>query len=251
MSQRTSEKTLARRIEFLHSIPLFAALSDAELNLLLQDLRPKEYGKDEIVLRQGDESRELYIVFKGKVRIYKVSPSGNETSIAIFGERDIIGEQSAIDGAPRQSSAKAINAVTLLVMSHEAFAHHLQNIPKLMLGLVQLLNQKLRWTAAFAESVAQFDAAGRLLHILLLYNEQYGVRTEENGHVYHVLDLSLNQTDLASLVGARREWVNRILGDWRKRGLMEFNNGVVTILDLQRVTAERDSRIEANQSGEW
>ncbi|MEZ4662006.1 MAG: Crp/Fnr family transcriptional regulator [Caldilineaceae bacterium] len=251
MRQRTSEKTLARRIEFLRSIPLFAGLNDAELTLMLQDLRPKEFGKDEIILRQGDEHRELYIVFKGKVRIYKVSPSGNETSIAIFGEGDIIGEQSAIDGAPRHTSAKAIGAVTLLVMSHDAFAYHLQNMPKFVLGLVQLLNQKLRWTAAFAESVAQFDAAGRLLHILLLYNAQYGVRTEENGCVHHVLDLSLNQTDLASLVGARREWVNRILGDWRKRGLMEFNNGVVTILDLERVTAERDSRIEANQSGEW
>ena len=59
-----------------------------------------------------------------------------------------------------------------------------------------------------------------------------------------MLDLSLNQADLASLVGARREWVNRILRDWRQRGLIEYNAGRITILDLPRVEAERDSRIE-------
>ena len=67
-----------------------------------------------------------------------------------------------------------------------------------------------------------------------------------------VFDLGLNQSDLASMVGARREWVNRILNEWRRRGLLEFDNGVITILDLPRVVAERDSRIEANQPGaDW
>ena len=50
------------------------------------------------------------------------------------------------------------------------------------------------------------------------------------------------------MIGARREWVNRILSDWRRRGLLEFDNGVIHILDLPRAVAERDSRIEANRS---
>jgi CRP/FNR family transcriptional regulator len=61
--------------------------------------------------------------------------------------------------------------------------------------------------------------------------------------------MGLNQSDLASMIGARREWVNRILNDWRRRGLLEFDNGVITVLDLQRVVAERDSRLESNQGG--
>jgi hypothetical protein len=56
--------------------------------------------------------------------------------------------------------------------------------------------------------------------------------------------------DLASLVGARWEWVNRLLQDWRKRGLIEYHVGKLTILDLPRVEAERDNRIEANRA-EW
>lgn len=245
----------ARRIEFLQEVPLFQSLSTSEIEQLLSDLRPREYDRDEIVFSQGDDSHAMYVVFKGKVRIFRVSPAGNETSIAIFGEQDVIGEQGTLNNVPRNATAKSIGKTTLLVMSQEHFQYHLENSPRLALQLAKLLSKKLSWTAAFAESVAQFDAAGRLLHMFLLYVEQYGTRIEGAGGAAEAyeLNLSLNQTDLASMVGARREWINRILRDWRKRELLEYANGKLTILDLDRVRAERDSRIEANlnSSDEW
>jgi len=181
---------------------------------------------------------------KGKVRIFTTSPSGNETSINIFAAHDIVGEFATIDGQSRSATAKAIGPCALLEMSHNKFLQRMREIPDLALNMTKLLVGKIRWTAAYAESVAQYDAAGRLLHILLLYNDQFG-REVEAGKRY-VLDLALNQTDLASLIGTRREWVNKLLGDWRKRGLIEYKAGKITILDLPGVIAERDSRIEAN-----
>lgn len=238
----------ARRIEFLQQVPLFESLPDSELEQLLPDLRPREYDRDETVFSQGDDSHAVYVVFAGKVRIFRVSPAGNETSIAIFGKHDVIGEQGTLNDVPRNATAKAIGKTTLLVMSQARFQHHLESSPRLALHLAKLLSQKLSWTAAFAESVAQFDAAGRLLHMFLLYVEQYGTRLDgaDSASGAYKLDLSLNQTDLASMVGARREWVNRILRDWRKRDLLEYANGTLTIWDMNRVRAERDSRIEAN-----
>jgi len=244
----TGATTVARRIALLKEIPLFAGLGEKYLTALVQDLRSREYKKDELLFRQGDESREIYIVLKGKVRIYKISPSGNETSIDIFSTHDVLGEFAALDNEPRSASAKAVSGVTVLAMSQEHFLHHLNTVPGLALNLARLLSGKLRWTAAYAESIAQFDAAGRLLHILLDNNARYGEAITP-GKCY-VLNLALSQSDLASMVGARREWVNRILSEWRRRGLVEFDNGVITILDLPRVIAERDSRIEANQPGD-
>jgi CRP-like cAMP-binding protein len=85
---------------------------------------------------------------------------------------------------------------------------------------------------------------------VLLNHDRYG-EVSADGRT-SIVNIGLNQSDLASMIGARREWVNRILSDWRKRGLLEFDNGVITILDLPRVIAERDSRLEANQmSDEW
>lgn len=242
------DKKLEKRLALLREMAPFADLRDAERMTLLDDLRLREYERDEIIFRQGDESRQVYFVLKGKVRVYKISPSGVETSIDIFSANDVIGELAALDDRPRSATAKAITSVSLLTMSQERFLHHLRTLPGMALSLARVLANKLRWTAAYAESIAQFDAAGRLLHIILLNTERFGVEVIP-GKQYTV-DLGLNQTDLASMVGARREWVNRILSDWRRRGLLEFEAGVITLFDLPRVMAERDSRLEANLGGE-
>jgi CRP-like cAMP-binding protein len=240
------EEVLSRRVGFLKRVSLFADLTEAELKLLLDDLHPRDFAKDEIIFRQGDTSRELYVVMRGKIRIFKVSPAGAETTIEIFSVGSVMGEFAVVDSEPRSATAKAIEAADVLVMSHDRFLRHMRQMPDLALGMTKLLASRVRWTASFAETIAQYDAAGRLLHMLLLYNEQFG-QEEEAGKRY-VLDLSLNQTDLASLVGARREWINRLLRDWQKRGLVTYEAGKIIILDLPRAKQERDSRIEANVS---
>jgi CRP/FNR family cyclic AMP-dependent transcriptional regulator len=243
MESSVHQHRVARRITFLREVPLFASLREEELQALNDDFRLREYTKGEVIFHQGDTSHELYVVLEGKVRIFKISASGNETSIQIFSDHDIIGEFATIDGQPRSATAKAVGRCALLVMAGERFLGHMQEMPALALSMTRLLVSKVRWTAEYAETIAQYDCAGRLLHILLLYNEQFGQEAEVGKR--YILDLALNQTDLASLVGARREWVNRILGDWRKRGLIEYADGTIIILDLPRVQEERDNRLEA------
>lgn len=238
-----------KRLAMLRNMPIFQELRQSDLEALLDDLRLREYAKDELIFHQGDESRQVYFVLRGKVRVYKISPAGSETSIDIFGENDLIGELAALDNRPRSATAKAVTPVTLLTMTQENFLHRLQTSNGLAVGLAKVLAQKLRWTAGYAESIAQYDAAGRLLHIILINNERYGV---DAGNGRRLVPMGLNQTDLASMIGARREWVNRILSDWRKRGLLEFDNGEITLLDVARVLAERDSRLEANSvADDW
>jgi CRP-like cAMP-binding protein len=243
MHAPSPDDRLSRRIALLKNVSLFAALTEEDLATLVDDFQLKRYDADEVIFHQGESSRELYVILTGKVRIFKTSPSGDETSLQLFSTHDIIGELASIDDRPRSATAKAVVPSDLLVMTPDRFLHHMQTKPDLALSMTKLLARKLRWTAAYAEAVVQYDCAGRLLYILLQYNEQFG-EEEEAGKRY-VLDLAMNQADLASLVGARREWVNRLLQDWRQRGLIEFKAGKLTILDLPRVEAERDSRIEA------
>ena len=245
MDALSAKAPRSRRIQFLRTVPLFADLSVAELAALTNDFGVRKYDRDEIIFHQGDESREFYVVCQGKVRAFRISPGGAETSIVIFSVGGIIGEYAAVDGRPRSATAKAIVPTVLLTMAQDRLLQHIRCMPELALGMIRLVSAKARWTAEYAEAVAQYDAAGRLVHILLRYNEQLGEEIEP-GRVYE-LDLGLSQTDLATLVGARREWVNRILQDWRKRGLIECKDGKIIILDLPRVQAERDSRTEASQ----
>ena len=248
MARSSSEDQLSRRTDLLRNVPMFAALEEKDLEKLVDDFHLKTYGKQEMIFRQGEFGNELYIILKGKVRIYKLSPSGAETSINVFSTYDIFGEFAVIDNGPRSAAAKAVVPTKLLAIHQEKFIFHMRAIPDLAMALTKLLTDKLRWTAAYAEAATRYDAAGRLLHILLLYNKKFG-KVQEEGNKY-TLDLSLNQTDLASLVGARREWVNRLLRSWRKRGLIEYKSGKIIFLDLPQVEAERDRHIEATQA-DW
>ena len=230
------KKMLAKKVGFLREVPQFANLEDGELQAIAEDFYAKEYRKNEVILRQGDPSHELYIVMQGKVRICKVNPSGDETSLNILSTRQIIGEFAIIDGQPRSATVKAIGRCILLAITRDKFLNHLQNMPNLALEMCRLVIDKARWTTKYAETIAQYDAADRLLCILLHYIGQMGQEVEP-GKCY-TLNLGLNQADLASLVGTRRGWVNHILGEWREQGLIEYKAGVLTILDLPKIQQE-------------
>ncbi|MEM7032891.1 MAG: Crp/Fnr family transcriptional regulator [Chloroflexota bacterium] len=243
MPSSSSEDNLMERKDFLQTIPLFQELQSDDLDTLARDFRLRVYGRDDTIYHQGDESDEMYIIVEGTIRIYKISPAGSETSLVILSQGDILGEFAMIDHRPRSATVKAVVPAKLLQIQSEKFVAYMREMPDLAIGMNRLLVEKIRWTATYAETIAQYDAAGRLLHTLLRYNELLGEEVEPGRFL---LDLNLNQTDLASLVGARREWVNRLLRDWKKRGLIEYQSGKLTILDLEAVEDERDNRIEAN-----
>jgi CRP-like cAMP-binding protein len=248
---RPSHSTpLADKLAFLRQIPLCRRLAEPDLAAFSQDLKLRSYTQGQLIFEQGDLGHTLSIVLHGKVRVFRLTSSGLETTLTVLGMGDTVGEFAVLDQQSRSASARAIGKCALLQMTAEAFFRHMREKPELAQGLIQVLVAKNRWTAAYAEAVARYDAAGRLLHILLLYNEKFG-EAQEPGQRY-LLDLGLNQSELASLVGVRREWINHILQYWSRQGLIKYSAGKLIILDLPRVKEERDSRLEANlDKGEW
>ena len=246
----TDVDTMNRRIDFLRQVNLFAGLAEDNLRLLAENLVSRKYRKMEIIFHQGDDSQALYLIVKGKVRIYSISPGGEETSYRIFSEKDVIGEFAAIDGKPRSTTAKAVETCILIELDRSTFIEFLEQMPELSMGLIKHLVKKLRWTTHFAETMARYDAKGRLLHIILQYKDLFG-REIEPGKVYEY-KLYMNQEDLASMIGARRKWVSRILQQWRKDGLLAVSHGKIRILDLPAVEKERNSRMDIyDGDDEW
>lgn len=240
MAKTQRPDQLLLRVAFLKEVPLFAPLDEGVLAYLANEFRTRQYRKGEILFHQGDESCSLYVLVQGKVRVYHSSPNGDETTVNLLTRHGVLGEFALIDGQPRSASAQAITACTLLEMAGDRCRHHLETIPGLAYAMCKQVVNKTRWTSMYAEAINRFDAAGRLLHFLLLYKDKLGEEIEAGKR--YVVDLGLNQSDLATLVGARRNWVNHILQEWRRRGLVEFDAGRLTILDLPRVQAELTGR---------
>jgi len=233
------EKSLFdQKVTFLKTVAPFSSLGESELSEIATKFRRRKYKSHDTILFQGDTSNDVYVIESGRVSITTVSESGEESCLHVCGPGDMVGELSAYDGEPRSASVQASKACTLMVLSGADFNKCLEEVPVLALAMIQFLSKKLRWTTHFLHTLAQYDTAGRLLHLLLYYKEQFG-REIAKGKIYEV-DLSLNQTELAAMVGARREWVNRLLRQWRKKGIITYSRGVITILDLTALAVERD-----------
>lgn len=233
MSQLNKPSSTEEIVALLKETTLFANQKEELLATIAADFRLRSYRKGEILFHQGDENSSMFVVMSGKVRVYHTTPDGAETTVNILARRRLLGEFAVIDSKPRSATAQAITACTLLSIHAERCLYHLEHVPGLALAMCRQLVYKARWTSMVAETIARLSAEERLLHFLLLYNEEFG-REIEKGKRYEV-DLGLNQSDLATLVGANRGWVNGVLSSWKRRGLVQFEGGVFTILEFPQL----------------
>ena len=177
------------------------------------------------IFHKESTDRTLYLIASGRVRIYLPSESGREVTLNVCGPGEAIGELALLDGQPRSASAQALDDVVVYTLHHEEFARLLNTSP-LAAAVIQVLAARLRRATDDTESLALVDVFGRLARRLLELAERYGSGRE----------IELSQTDLASLVGATRETVNRALGTFRQQGLIELRDQRIVILqpDLLR-----------------
>jgi CRP/FNR family transcriptional regulator/CRP/FNR family cyclic AMP-dependent transcriptional regulator len=229
------EGQVMNMIRFLQDIPLFQALSTQQLQSILQDVQARRFGQGEIIFREGDPGQVLYLVQSGQVRIYVNGLDGSETSVILFGRPgDMFGELAVIDGLPRSATAVALDKTLLYTISRESFRQHMQRFPQLALNFMKELTHRVRYNTRQMDSLASLPVSQRLARKLLELAQDYG-RIEADSVI---IDMTLTQTNLASLIGATRESTNKILRDFRERYLIWFEHGRITILDADGLRAE-------------
>lgn len=216
------------KVTFLKKIPLFADLSDHQLQLLARDTMARKFQQGDIIFREGDPGQLLYIIQSGQVRIFVNGMDGSETSVILFGRPgELFGELSIIDGLPRSATAVALEETVLFIMGRESFRQHMRQMPQLAMNFMQVLSKRVRYNTHQIDGFASLTITQRLARKLLELAQDYG-RVQEHG-VY--IDMHLTQTTLAGMLGATRERVNRCLSEFRKADWIETNQGYITILD--------------------
>lgn len=234
---------------FLQDVQPFDNLPEEPLRRIAESFRVRKYKNRETIIYQGDTTCDFCVIASGIVRVLTVNESGEESCLRVLTTRDVLGELSACDRAPRCASAQAVGPCVILFMSQLDFVTFLKEIPALSFAFIQFLSEKLRWTTHFSHTMAQYDTAGRLLYLINFYKDILGQEIVP-GKVYE-MQTSLNQTDLASMVGAKREWVNRLLRKWSKSGFLAYNRGRITIYDLPKLIAEQDRCMAIYHDENW
>jgi CRP/FNR family transcriptional regulator, cyclic AMP receptor protein len=135
---------LADKLIFLRQVPLWAHLTDQELISFCQYLRLRKYARGQIVFEQGDLGHTQYIILQGKVRVFRLTSSGLETTLTILGKEDLVGEFAVIDQYHRSASACAIGKCVLLQISAVIFFGFVRERPNLALSMMHVLVVKIR-----------------------------------------------------------------------------------------------------------
>lgn len=206
---------------FLRHVPLFSGLDDAELQALARSGTHKTFGKHARLIHQGADGHSLYIVLRGKVKVVLADQNGKEITLSFLHPGDFVGEMALIDDEPRSASVVAVESTDCFVLSRREFRHCLARNSDLALNLIQGLCRRLRVTDRKVADLALRDVYERVWHTL-----QQMARPARDRRV---IPGRLSQQEIANMVGASREMVNRVLRDLTQEGRIEIADGQIVI----------------------
>ena len=213
------------------SAPLFAALDAEAAAALKASMNERRLLKGDVLFAEGEPGDRLYVVVEGKVKLGHTSGDGRESLLAVMGEGEMFGELSLFDPGPRTATATALTDVTVLGLGHTALRPWLTGRPEVAESLLAALAQRLRRTNDAMADLVFSDVPGRVAKALLDLGERFGEPGADGLHVTH----DMTQEELAQLVGASRETVNKALADFAQRGWLRLESRSVILIDLERL----------------
>ncbi|WP_331273148.1 Crp/Fnr family transcriptional regulator [Motilibacter deserti] len=211
--------------------PLFAALDDEAARELRATMEEQHLSRGDILFAEGDEGSTLFVVTEGKIKLGRTAPDGRENLLGVLGPGEMFGELSVFDPGPRTATATAVTETTLIGLGHEDLDKWIRGRPEVAYTMLQSLARRLRRTNEFLADLVFSDVPGRVAKALLDLARRFGVQGDEGVHVTH----DLTQEELAQLVGASRETVNKALADFQQRGWIRHEARAVVLLDVDRL----------------
>jgi len=212
----------------LDNIPLFTGLGKKELDIIARHTLAKTFPAHAILLQEGDKSDSLYFILYGKVKVYVCDDEGSEAILNIQGSGDYFGEMALLDDAPRSASVMTMEPTRVAVMTKAAFKDCLASHPDIAYNLIRTLTQRVRVLSGNVRNLALLDVYGRVARTLL------SLAKPSDNHL--VIDQKLTHQEIASMVGASREMVSRILKDLANKGYIKVERRRITLFEkLSRV----------------
>lgn len=210
-------------------LPFLDALAPASVEALRALARERRYAAGERLFNEREPGDAVLVLLAGRVKLSCVTDGGREALLGIRVPGELIGEMSAIDGAPRSATATALEPVEVLSVSGDAFVAYLERTPAVVLVLVRMLNRRLRDADLKRIEYLAQDTVGRVCSRLVELGERFGAEGEDGV----ALDVAITQDDLAGWTGSSREAVIRALRTLRELGWIATGRRSIVLRDLE------------------
>lgn len=216
------------KIRILSLTDILEPLSRHEVEELGRRLPDMELSPGELLYAPGQKSEILFILRRGRVRIYKMVGS-RELTLAVVGAGTVFGEMSLTAQRMHDSFAEATEPSEVSLLGVEDFKELVLSHPEVGLRVVELLGERLRVQEERLAEIALKAVPARLASLILRLVEAEGV---VKGGVYEV-DTPYTHRELATMIGANREAVTKALGGLRRAGMIEVRRRRIRVKDVE------------------
>ena len=211
--------------EALRATILFAELDDEQLDHIAATGSVRPLRRGVVLFEEGDEPHEFYLVLEGRIAIAQESDIGRESLLALMGPGDLFGELGCLDGDTRSAQARALEESEVLVVPYAELRLLYESHPTALWSAVRLLARRLRATDRALSDTVFLDVMGRTAKRLL---EMAGDDDE--------FEMPLTQEELASMVGASRERVNKAIHAFVRLGWVTHDQRHYKITNRKNLT---------------
>jgi CRP/FNR family cyclic AMP-dependent transcriptional regulator len=213
----------------LKQVPLFRSLPAEDTRHLAALLQKQTLRKGDVLFRKGEEGNALYMITSGKIKILRQSKDGGEVILAVLAARDFCGEMALLDGLPRSADAVAVEETGLYGLNRKDFLAYVMKNETAVRAILSALSKRLRNADDFLEDVFFLKVEARLVKKLIELAGSNGFREAVSGPI----KLSVTQKNLAGMIGATRESVNKELRALREHKLISLSGNSIVIDDLE------------------
>lgn len=225
---------MENKVWYLRQNRLFARAGDDAVENSEHIFKTCIFPKKSLVFDQGDPTRVVYLIKRGKVRLTRATADGKEVTVAILGAGDIFGEETLFDDEPRTTHAVCLEECLLCTAKADDLFALLAGNPTLAMNVAKVLNDKLVDASATMEDLAYARISDRLMHLFSRLASEHGVASPSGV----VIDVRLTHADIASLIGSTRETVSLEMSNLLRAGRITSDGKSFTI-----PTAELESQL--------
>src|SRR5258707_173715 len=217
--------------DVLTRAPLFEGLDEEGTRALRAEVTGVDLARGARLSGGVDDGDQLYVVLDGKIKLPRASADGRETLPSVLGPGEMFGELPLFDPRPRTMGAVAVTDARLAALNHDDLRKWLADRPDVAMHLLRALVRRLRRTNDVLSDLVFTHVPGRVAQALLGLAERFGTQQGDGLQVNH----DLTQEELAQLVGASRETVNKALADFVARGWIQLHPKSVLLIDPERL----------------
>jgi len=217
----------------LAQIPLFRRVTPEDRDRLASVSQVRSYDRGDHVFHEGDASEFFFVVVTGRVKVYKIAPSGNHVILELFGPGGPLGAVAAYESRPYPASASALEPSTCLLIPRQAFFTLLEQHPSLVRGLLGSLSLRLVELTTRLTELTGGRVEARFARLFLKLADQLG--RPDRGGIF--VPLPLARQELADLTGTTIETSIRIMSRWGKDEILRTEKDGFVIVDRDALEA--------------